>query len=415
LSAGESGQRRSGGVGDRLRAGLRRHGVIPRPAAVRQLLAQGGIRFTQGNVIELFQDGHAGLSAMLDAIASARRRIHLETYILRGDETGVRFMNALAERARNRVEVRLLYDAVGSLGLDTDALAELRAAGGDAVAFNPLSRLYPRWAPRRRDHRKILVVDGQVAFTGGLNVGDEYFHGTRVRGDGRSPWRDAHLRVQGPAAHVLDAVFLESWFRADGPGSPWPVEAEPAALEPGDETVGVMPDGPTYHHRRMRDLLVGALAHVQHRARIVTPYFLPGPKLRAALGAAAARGVRVEILIAGVIDHPFVRWAGHALLPELVDRGVHVFEYERAMMHAKAAVFDENLAVIGTSNLDRQSLQHSYEVNLVVQGTGLPASLSNMLERDISEARVLTIADLGRRFSLRRLRARLAAFVLGRV
>jgi len=403
------------GVGHRVRAGLRRHGVIREPAALRPFLRAGDLHFTEGNRIELFQDGQSGLASMLEAIETAARRIHLETYILRGDETGGRFLEALTERARAGVEVRLLYDGVGSLGLDASALAGLRAAGGDTVAFNPLGRLYPRWAPRRRDHRKVLVVDGRIGFTGGLNVGDEYAHGTRYGGDVRMPWRDAHVRIEGPAVQRLDAVFLEGWFRADGPDLPWDGGILPPAPAAGGEIAGVLPDGPTYRRRRMRDLMVSGLERATRRVRIVTPYFLPGPKLRAALTAAAARGVSVEVLIAGVIDHPMVRWASYAMLPDLVAHGVHIYEYDRAMMHAKAAVFDDDVAVVGTSNLDRQSLRHSYEVNLVVLGRGLPVSLSNMLEQDIGEARPLTEADAGSRFSFRRLRSRLAAFVMSRL
>jgi cardiolipin synthase len=341
-----------------LRAGLRRHGVVPRPADLRRRLRAADVHFTDGNAIELFPDGVAGLSAMLEAIAGATKRIHLETYILRADETGARFLRALSERARAGVEVRVLFDAFGSLGLDPAALADLRAAGGDAVAFNPLSRFYPRWAPRRRDHRKILVVDGEVAFTGGLNIGDEYFHGASFQGQARRPWRDAHVRVTGPVVGMLEAVFLESWFRADGPDCS---SAEPAASPAvGGEAVAVLADGPTYHRRRLRDLLVSALKRSHRHARLVTPYFIPGARLREALAATAARGVEVEVVIAGYVDHPVVRWAAYGMLPQLLARGVRVYEYERSMMHAKAAVFDEGLAVLGTSNLDRQSLQHSY-------------------------------------------------------
>ena len=159
-------EERRRGAGERLRAGLRRHGVIPRPAALRKLLRASDVRFTRGNRVELFRDGRSGLDAMLAAIEGARHRVHLESYIFRADEIGQRFLRALTSRARAGVEVRLLFDGVGSLGLPPAALAELRAAGGDAVAFNPLGRIWPRWAPRRRDHRKILIVDDERGLHG---------------------------------------------------------------------------------------------------------------------------------------------------------------------------------------------------------------------------------------------------------
>jgi cardiolipin synthase len=193
---------------------------------------------------------------MLSAIEAARRRIHLESYIVRSDTTGRRFLAALTAKARAGVAVRLLYDAVGSLSLDPDDLAPLQAAGGEVLAFNPLRRFYPRWLPRRRDHRKILVVDGAVGFTGGLNIGDEYNVG---RDDAGTLWRDTHVRIEGPAVRDLEAVFLESWFRADGTNLPW-AEIVGSTPQPcGSERVAVVADGPSYRRRIMRDLIALAL------------------------------------------------------------------------------------------------------------------------------------------------------------
>lgn len=407
------GRRR--GAGERLRAGLRRHGVIPRPAALRNLLRASDVRFTRGNRVDLFRDGRSGLDAMLEAIEGARNRVHLESYIFRADETGQRFLRAMTSRASAGIEVRLLFDGVGSLGLPSAALAELRQAGGDAVAFNPLGRIWPRWAPRRRDHRKILIVDDEVGFTGGLNVGDEYYFGSQAGAGRRVPWRDAHLRIRGPAVALLDAVFLESWFRADAPDHPASMIPAEILDEPGGEALGLLPDGPTYHRRRMRELLIRALERAHERARFVTPYFIPDARLRRALAAAAARGVRVEVLIAGWSDHPILRWAARAGLPELLEQGVRVYEFEVAMMHAKLAVFDDSWAVLGTSNLDRQSLQHSYEVNLLVEGGELPHELARLVDDDLAVARPITQGSLSARRCWTRMRDRVAALLLGRL
>jgi len=415
MSRGEAEAPGESGPARRLRAGLRRHGVVPRPIALRRILGARDVRFTPGNAVELYLDGRSGLDAMLAAIEGARDRIHLETYILHTDATGRRFLDALAERARAGVDVRLLFDAVGGRGVDPAPLAALRRAGGDTVVFNPLGRLWPRWAPRRRDHRKILVVDGVVAFTGGLNIGDEYFLGTPTRDGLRAPWRDAHVRVTGPAARDLEAVFLESWFRADGPDRPWLEIEERAPLPRGEESLAVLADGPAYRRRRMREVLVAALERSRWRVRLVTPYFLPGARVRAALSEAAGRGVRVELLLAGATDHPVLRWAAHARLAQLLEAGLHVHEYERAFMHAKVAVFDDAWAILGTSNLDRQSLDYSYEVNLVAHGGTLPGRLARVLERDFADARRIRRRDLERRPWPVRLRDALAAFLLTRL
>ncbi len=401
------------GPAARLRAGLRRHGVIPRPAEIRSLLRAADVQFTRGNAVDLYRDGPSALEAMLDALHRARRTIHFESYIFRGDATGRRFAAVLAERAAAGVEVRLLVDAVGSRGLQADVIAGLRAAGVDFVIFNPLTQLYPLWAPRRRDHRKILVVDGEVAFTGGLNVGDEYWHGP-ARADGaRIVWRDVHVRVRGPAVRMLEAVFLESWFRADGPDRPWLDFGAGAARAIGAQDLAVLADGPTYHRRRVRDLLVAALDRTRQRALLATPYFVPGRRLRQALAGAAERGVAVELLIAGYSDHPSLRWAAHAVLPGLLARGVRVFEVEHSMMHAKLAVFDEDSALLGTSNLDRQSLRHSYEVNLIAAGGTLPGQLAESVDAEIRESRELTAEQLASRPPWVRLRDRIAAALTG--
>jgi cardiolipin synthase len=372
------------------------------------MLRDEDLCFTAGNALELYRDGESGLRAMLEAIVAAHTRIHLETYILHSDTTGRRFIDALAERAADGIEVRLLIDAVGSRGIDSQALQALRDAGADVVVFNPLPRLYPRWAPRRRDHRKILIVDGEQAFTGGLNIGDEYALGVERDGS-RVPWRDAHLRVNGPAVQALEAVFLESWFRADGPDRPAGGQRPGPTVPTVDGAVGVVADGPTYHRRRMRELVVRALAEAQQIAWFATPYFAPGRRIRRALADAAARGVDVRILVAGLSDHPLYRWAARARLPPLLEAGIRVFEFEEAMMHAKLGVFDASLAVIGTSNLERQSLQHSYEVNLAVTGGAIPTEVREMLESDFGNALEISPALLANRSWIVQMRDRVAA------
>jgi cardiolipin synthase len=386
--------------------------LLPRPAAITELIRDRSLRFTEGNRVDLYETGRDGLAAMLAAIEGARRRVHLETYILRADATGRRFLDALARRARTGVEVRVLYDGFGSLGLDESALERLRGAGGDVVVFNPIARFWPRFAPRRRDHRKILVVDGAVAFTGGLNIGDEYADGLAggARGD---VWRDAHVRIEGPCVRDLEAVFLESWFRADGPALAWHALLEGESPRAGNVRCAVLSDGPSHRRRRMRELLISALREAEREVRLVSPYFAPGRRVLEVLAEASARGVRVVLLLAGNrTDHPSLRRASRAVLPGLLERGVRVLEYDVEMMHAKLACFDESWAIVGSSNLDRQSFEHSYEVNLVIEDAGVAKRLRDRIDADLARARPVDLEALARRGAFERLLDRLAALLL---
>jgi cardiolipin synthase len=396
----------------RLRSGLRRHGLVARPEPVGQLVPRVGLRFRDGNRVTLLETGRAALVDMLEAIGRARSFVHLETYILRGDATGRRFLDALTARASAGVSVRLLYDAFGSFGLDPACLAPLRDAGGEVVAFNPLRRLYPRWAPRRRDHRKILIVDGEVAFTGGVNIGDEYDAEVPPEGAREAGWRDTQVRIEGPAARDLGAVFLESWFRADGPELPWTEVLDRRPGRRGDVRCAVVPDGPGYRRGALRRLLVELLDSAQERARITTPYFAPGGFVLDALERTAARGVEVELILAGRTDHPVLRRAAHSILPRLLVRGVRVYEYERAILHAKSAAFDGHFALVGTSNLDRQSFEHSYEVNLALESREVVARLDQQFERDRAGSQAVDLEGLAARGPWARLLDRLAAVLL---
>ena len=380
-----------------------------RPRAILELVRSRALRFTDGNAVALYDTGRAGLLAMLEAIEAARERVHLETYILRSDGIGRQFLATLEERARSGVDVRVLYDAIGSRGLDDEALAPLRRAGGEVVAFNPLVRFPPRLALRRRDHRKILVVDGCVAFTGGLNIGDEYASGLE-RGD--PGWIDAHLRVEGPAVRDLEAVFLESWFRADGSDLSWHALLGTEPKPAGDVRCAVLPDGPAYRRRRARDVILTALESAEADVAFESPYFAPGRRVLEGMAAAGQRGVRVELVLAGKTDHPLLRRAARSNLPRLLHCGVRVFEYHQAMMHAKVAVFDDQWAMVGTSNLDRQSFRHNYEVNLIVEGGELPVQLRERIERDRDLSREIDEASLAARGPIERAIDRIAALLL---
>jgi cardiolipin synthase len=364
------------------------------------------LRFQSDHRVELFHRGRDTLESMLEAIDSAREHVHLETYILRSDETGRRILDALEARARDGVSVRIIFDAVGSYRLDRQALAGLSRAGAEFLRFNPPSRWLWRFKPRQRDHRKILLVDGRIGFLGGMNIGDEYVHE-----DQNGPtWRDAHVRLEGPALVELQALFLENWFRSGGESFDWRSLVAGSSEVDGDRSVAILADGPMYRRRRLRRFFLDELQRAESHVLLVSPYFAPGSRVLDALEAASERGVLVELLLAGHSDHPLLRRAVREFIPRLLKHGVKVYEDPRRMMHAKLAVFDDSLAVLGTSNLDRQSLDHSCEVNAVFDGQQTSKWILEHFGTDVHEVVPIDQDTLARRRPWTRWVDRAAAF-----
>ena len=378
----------------------------PNEAALPRERPQEILRFQAGHQIEIFDSGQEAFESMFRAIANASDHIHLETYILRTDRLGRRLLEAVAERSRAGVAVRVVFDAVGSRGLDRQLLARLGREGVEFEEFNPPSQWIWRFRPRQRDHRKMLLVDGEIGFLGGLNIGDEY-----VEEDSEGPtWRDAHLRIEGAALTELEALFVENWFRSGGTSFEWrPLVAVEPKRE-GEHSIAILADGPSYRRRRLRRFFIDELRRAEKNVLIVSPYFAPGPRVLEALSSASERGVQINLLLAGQTDHQILRRASHVIAPHLMRRGVRVYEDTRRMMHAKLAAFDDRVAVVGTSNLDRQSLNHSCEVNAVFEGPAIPAWINEHFGPQIPGVKALDPATLSHRSPLSFLRDRWATF-----
>ena len=377
------------------------------------------LRFIDGNALELHDCGKRAFPAMLSAMQSATRSICLETYTLRTDHIGSQVIEILLRRARAGVHVRLVYDAVGSIGLDSRRLAPLLEAGAEVRPFNPPWRTFSALrAFRRRNHRKLLVVDGEIAFTGGLNLGDEY-DGFASPEEGEPVWRDTHVCLRGAIVSELERAFERSWRRASPRTDRRRDAAFTFACGPSADTAtqrsagraraAVLVDGRRRENRRTARLLARTIDASRSSIRIASPYFAPGARIRRALRRASTRGVRVEILTAGETDHRILRWAHHATATPLLEAGVRLFEFTPAMMHAKCSVFDERLAIVGSSNLDRQSLRHSFEINAVIDDEPAASEVHALIGRDLRHSRELTIASLGRRPWWKRLRDATAA------
>jgi cardiolipin synthase len=319
-----------------------------------------------GNAIQVFDDNRACFDAQLEAIDGARRTIEHEVYIFRADALGRRFLAAFARAARRGVHVRVLVDGVGAFKLRARDVRALERAGARFLRFLPVLR--PRLRPRInfRLHRKLLVVDDRTCFLGSLNVGDEL-----VSAD--PPWREVHVKIEGPAAAASRETFEADWLFAGG--APRPETAAIPVAPAGGETVQLFASGPTEQVSATSRVLFSAIAMAREEVLLATPYFVPGRELLAALEAAALRGARVRIAIPGINDLALVQAAARYFVPWLREAGVEVRSMPRQMLHAKVAVIDRKVAIVGSANLDRRSLDLSFELNALVFGAASVARL----------------------------------------
>jgi cardiolipin synthase len=362
----------------------------------RALDRASSARLIPGNTVRHLPDSPAALEAMLGLIAGAHRTIHFENYIFRGDGTGRRFATALAERARAGVQVRVLYDALGSVGTRGWLWRELRSAGVDVRAFRPLltTGLVDVWS---RDHRKLIVTDGREAMLGGLCIGDEWA-GDAARG--RLPWRDTMVSVCGPAVAVLEGSFARVWASI---GAPLP----PGALAPIAESCGSSAlrviDGVPAQSRAYRTVQLLAAA-AQERLWITDAYMVAPPPLYASLLDAAKSGVDVRLLLPGTTDIAVVRTFSRIGYRDLLRAGARIFEYGGPMLHAKTLVVDREWARVGSTNLNISSLLGNYELDVLVECDSLTEALAAQFRHDASQSREIVLLER-RRFPARLVRA----------
>jgi cardiolipin synthase len=345
-----------------------------------QRYARNTLRWRTGCEVSVLRDGGETFPAMLAAIASARRSICLETYILAADHTGDRFKLALIERARAGVTVRLMYDAVGSFGLADSWLADLRAAGARVVVFNPIAPWRARFRLSHRDHRKLLVVDDELAFTGGLNIADDYASAA----DGGAGWHDMHCRVRGPIVLDLARLFRRTWLRAGGDLYPPALAASAMAGAGGASFVRAIDNATRRKKPAIRRAYLHVIKAARETVRIQNAYFVPDRGLRRALVRAAARGVDVRVIVPGHSDVRLIEWASLYVLRRLAKRGVKILRWRGAMMHAKTAVVDAIWSTIGSYNLDAQSRFNNLEVTVEILDSSVGQALVAEFEGDLA-------------------------------
>jgi cardiolipin synthase len=341
----------------------------------------------RGNAADLLIDGDQIFGAMFEAIACARRSILLETYMLEASGPGQRLAELLAQKASAGVDVRLLFDSLGSFATDRAYFDALAARGVQVREFNPVHPWHKRfrWIFNRRTHRKLLVVDGHTAFIGGANFSRVYSGGSARAGkesqSAERPWRDTHARLRGPIAADLQALFLEHWIEQGGSDLRGE-KFEEAPREPGSVWLALAASAAGSRRNPVYRALVATLRSARHRILITTAYFVPTRRLVRELRRAADRGVRVALMVPAGSDSWSAAHAGRSRYDELLAAGVEIYEHHASMLHAKTVVVDDDWSSIGSSNMDWRSLLHNAEANVIALDHGLADQLALHFERD---------------------------------
>jgi cardiolipin synthase len=360
---------------------------------------------TPGNRFDVLTNGDQIFPAMLDAIRSAKRRIVLETYIYEPDQTGEEFTNALEQAARRGVRVHLVVDSVGASGIDDEHVERLRTAGCKIARFNA-----PKWYALEevnyRTHRKILVADGEIGFTGGAGIGDHW----RGNAQDKDHWRDTQIRMQGPIVRLLEAAVYENFIEAAGDVTP---ELDPPGATPeAGAPAFLVRSSPTGGSNDLKRLYLLAIASARRTLDITTPYFVSDESSEWALEEAVRRGVKVRLLVEGdVTDAVPVKYASREKYERLLETGIEIYEYQPTMMHTKVLVVDGTFSMFGSANFDNRSLELNEELNVAVTSADLARRLLDDMEADLKRAERIDLSTWRQRSALQKAREKFwAAF-----
>ena len=347
-----------------------------------------GIDVTDGNEVHLLKSGHDKFVDMFDAIRQAKHFVHLEYFNFRNDSIAGLLFDLLAQKAKEGVEVRAMYDAFGNASnnqpISRHQHDSIAALGIQLVKFDPIrapwvNHIIPR------DHRKIVVIDGEIAYTGGMNVADYYIDGL----EGIGPWRDMHMHIEGEAVNKLHEIFAKMWAEATGEIL---VSAKyfPMHEPKGNAKVAIVDRAPKVSNKSIRQLYISMLDNARTRVRLVNPYFVPTHSVRDALKRCIDRGVEVEIMLSEKSDIPLTPDASHYVGRLLQKRGAKVYMFHGGFHHTKMMIVDDKFCTVGSANLDSRSLRCDYEVNTVIFDPAVTAKLVNMFENDKKSSVLMT-------------------------
>ncbi|WP_405115390.1 cardiolipin synthase [Paenibacillus sp. FSL K6-1217] len=339
------------------------------------------------NEIAIYSDGHQKFAALFEDIRCARAEINIQYYIIQPDALGKQLRDELTRKAREGVKVRLLYDEVGSKRLSRHFFRELRAAGGEVEVFFP-SLIRPlNFRINNRNHRKLCIIDGSIAYIGGFNVGDEYLGQVKKFGY----WRDTHLRITGNAVSHIQGRFILDWHQAGkherGDYGEFSFNMEPRT---GTSPVQIITSGPNSSTEHLKNMYIKLILSAKESVYIQTPYFIPDTSFMDACKIALLSGVDLQIMIPNKPDHPFVYWATWAYAGDLLNYGAKILLYENGFLHAKTIVADGEVASVGTMNIDSRSFRLNFEVNAIVYDRAIAEQLQDIFLNDVRLCSELT-------------------------
>lgn len=365
--------------------------------------AATGSPLIAGNKVTLLFDGPQTIGAMMAAISAARDHINLETYIFDQDALGMQFADLLIEKQRAGVQVNIIYDSIGTIGTPAAFFDRMRVAGINLTEFNPVNPLkqFGIWRLNNRDHRKILVVDGMIGFTGGINIANDYANSSLFRSKRKRKanpdlgWRDTHIQIEGPAVASLQLLFLDTWASQRADDLPDRQYFPPLAAA-GDKIVRVVASKPGGDFELYKAYVL-AMQEAKQSIHLTAAYFAPDAQIMEILTGAARQGVDVRMIFPGISDAGLVLYAGQSFYSELLDAGVKIYQLQASVLHAKTAVIDRSWSTVGSANIDVRSFLHNSEMNVVILGESFGSSMENAFEEDLKNSVEITRQQWERR------------------
>ncbi|MFS1514618.1 cardiolipin synthase [Chengkuizengella sp. SCS-71B] len=349
-----------------------------------------GVVLTEDNSVGLFTDGQEKFDMLFKDIEGAKNHIHLQYYIIKNDQLGKKLIEVLAKKAKEGVQVRVLYDDLGSRRLTKRFFKKLRESGGVVEAFFPSRFRLINLRINYRNHRKVVIIDGKIGYVGGFNVGNEYLGKNQKFGY----WRDTHLRIQGTAVHSLQTRFILDWNQAShSQNIIYKSEYFPEVTFQGNVGIQIVSSGPDSEWEHIKNGFIKMISLAKKSILIQTPYFIPDTSLLDSLRIACFSGVEVKIMIPNKPDHICVYWATLSYIGELLKAGANVYIYDNGFIHAKTIIIDEKISSVGTANIDVRSFKLDFEVNAFLYDEGFAHRLTNTFQKDVKVSRQLTLNE----------------------